>query len=157
MQQNGSSTSTLKMVGSLFVGGVVSAALGFAVSMLANQLSVPVLTTVSQWFMHRREMGSGQIGWAIAAFLAVTVVLLVISLIPERDQKPWLATVGWFGRWVTGKLMSRAVKLGCFICGALAGFGGIGWLAAALTLTMYVGIFLALHGLLVGAQMRPRP
>jgi hypothetical protein len=157
MQQNGSSTSTLKMVGSLFVGGVVSAALGFVVSMLSNQLSVPVLTTVSQWFMGRREMGSGQIGWAIAAFLAMTVVLFAVSLILERYQNPWLAILPRFGRWVTGKLMSRAVKLACFICGALAGFGGIGWLAAALTLTMYVGIFFALHGLVVGAQMRPRP
>lgn len=65
----------------------------------------------------------------------------------ERDQTPWLATVGRFGRWVTVKLMAHAVKLACFICGALARFGGIGWLAAALTLTMYVGIFIALHGL----------
>ncbi|MDT8842579.1 hypothetical protein ParKJ_34655 [Paraburkholderia fungorum] len=157
MQQNGSSMSTAKAVRSLFVGGFLSAVLGFVVSMLANQLPEPVLTTLSQWYMHRREMGSGQIGWTFAAFLAMTAVLFAVSLVPERKQKPWLASVGRFGRWVTGKLMSRAVKLACFVCGALAAFGGIGWLAAALTLTMYVGIFIALHGLAAGAQMRPRP
>jgi hypothetical protein len=157
MQQNGSSTSTAKAVRSLFVGGFLSAVLGLVVSMLANQLPEPALSTLSQWYMHRREMGSEQIGWTIAAFLAMTVVLFAVSLIPERKQKPWVATAGRFGRWVTGKLMSRAVKLACFVCGALAGFGGIGWLAAALTLTMYVGIFIALHGLAAGAQMRPRP
>ncbi|MFM0418709.1 hypothetical protein [Paraburkholderia aromaticivorans] len=156
MQQNSSSTSTSKAVRSLFVGGFLSAVLGFVVCVLANQLPEPVLTTLSQWYMHRREMGSGQIGWTLAAFLATTAVLFAVSLIPEWKQKPWLASVGRFGRWVTVKLMSRAVKLACFVCGALAGFGGIGWLAAALTLTMYVGIFIALHGLAAGAQMRPR-
>lgn len=155
MTQTSTSSSTSKAVVSLLVSGSLYVAVGFVVSLAANGLSPSLLQALSAWCLHHREMASSAIGWTIAAYLGVTAVLFGLSFFSARSDNPWVVLLSRAGRWATDRLMSRAVKATCFLCGALAGFGGMGWLAAALMLLMYVGIFVALQGLVIGAQMRP--
>ncbi|EIN00044.1 hypothetical protein WQE_16009 [Paraburkholderia hospita] len=144
-------------VGKLFLRCAASAAFGAAVSYTANHLSTPVLAPLAQWLLHRREFASPHIGIWLFAALVMTALLFAASVATEKRRDAFLDALAARGQRLTWWLLGGAAKAVCFLSGALAGFGGKGWLAGLLMLVMYGVVIGAVHGLVVAAQAPARP
>jgi hypothetical protein len=88
--------------------------------------------------------------------LAVAALLFAASIATERRRNAFLDAVASRGRRLAGWLMAGAAAKVCFVCGALAGFGGQGLLASLLTLVMYGVVLLCVWHLVMSAQMPRR-
>ncbi|SEK12807.1 hypothetical protein [Paraburkholderia diazotrophica] len=153
MTQQKSSTT----VGKMFIRCAQSAVAGAAVSYAANHYAVvPMLHSLAQAALHHEAFASAGVGERLFAVLAVAAVLFAASIATERRRNAFHDAVASCCRRVVRWLMAGAAAKVCFLCGALAGFGGWGWLAGLLTLAMYAGIFVCIRGLVVFAQTPPR-
>ncbi|WP_429452361.1 hypothetical protein [Paraburkholderia sp. WC7.3g] len=141
----------------MFIRYAASAVAGAAVSFAANHSAVPVLAPLAQTILQHREFASPQVGERLLAVPAVIALLLAASVATERRRNAFLDAIASRGRRLAGWLITGATTKVCFLCGALAGFGGKGWLAGLLTLVMYAGIFACVRALVVSAEMPARP
>ncbi|XUW93280.1 hypothetical protein OH764_34705 (plasmid) [Burkholderia sp. M6-3] len=144
-------------VGKLVLRGVRSAIAGAAVSYAANHYAVvPMLHSLAEVALHHEELASSGVGKRLLAVLVVAALLFAASVATGRRRNVFLDAVVSRGRRLAGWLMTGAAVKVCFLCGALAGFGGRGWLAGMLTLAMYAGVFVCVRVLVVYAQMPSR-
>ncbi|RZF24247.1 hypothetical protein EVC45_39920 [Paraburkholderia sp. UYCP14C] len=141
-------------VGKMFIRCAQSAAAGAAVSYAANHYAVvPALQYLAQAVLHHEELVGGGVGRRLLMVLVVAALLLAASIATERRRDAFLDAVASRGRRLAGWLMAGAAAKVCFLCGALAGFGGRGWLAGLLTLVMYTVVLLCVRHLVMSAQM----
>ncbi|MFM0123366.1 MULTISPECIES: hypothetical protein [Paraburkholderia] len=144
-------------VGKMFIRCAQSAVAGAALSYAANHYAaVPVFQSFAQAVLHHKELASPEVGTRLLLVLAVAALLFAASIATERRRSAFLDAVASRGRRLAGWLTAGAAAKVCFLCGALAGFGGRGWLAGLLMFAMYAGIFLSVNGLVAFAEMPSR-
>ncbi|MBN3754268.1 hypothetical protein G3N95_15050 [Paraburkholderia sp. Tr-20389] len=143
-------------VGKLFMRCAAWVAVGATVSYAANHRSIPVLSPLAQWFLRHREFASQHIGFWMAAALVVTALLFAASIATEKRRDALLDVLSAQGQRLSWWLLGKAATAVCFLSGALAGFGGNGWIAGLLMLVVYGGVIVAVHGLVVSAQTPAR-
>ncbi|MGF6637152.1 hypothetical protein [Paraburkholderia sp. MM6662-R1] len=144
-------------VGKMLIRCAQSAAAGAAVSYAANHYAVvPVLQSLAQAVLHHEELVSPDVGKRLLMVLAVAALLFAASIATERRRNAFLDAVASRGRRLAGWLMAGAAAKVCFVCGALAGFGGQGLLAGLLTLVMYGVVLLCVWHLVMSARMPRR-
>ncbi|TCG00983.1 hypothetical protein BZM26_09445 [Paraburkholderia strydomiana] len=117
---------------------------------------VPLLQSLAQAVVHHEALVGPQVGKRLLMVLAVAALLFAASIATERRRNAFLDAVASRGRRLADWLLAGAAVKVCFICGALAGFGGRGWLAGLLTLVMYGGVLLCIKHLVMSAQMPRR-
>jgi hypothetical protein len=144
-------------VGKLFLRCAASAAAGAVVSYAANYLSTPVLAPLAQWFLHRREFASWRIETGLLAVLLLTALLFAASVATAKRRNAFLDAIASRGRRLADWFIAGTAMKVCFLSGALAGFGGKGWLAGLLMLVTYGVVLLCVKHLVMSAQMPPRP
>ncbi len=150
MTQQKSSTP----VGKMFIRWAQSAVAGAAVSYAANHYAVvPVLQSLARAVLHHEEVVSPEVGKRLLMVLGLAALLLAASIATERRRNAFLDAVVSHGRRLADWLLAGVAVKVCFICGALAGFGGRGWLAGLLTLVMYGVVLLCVRHLVASALM----
>ncbi|MEM5373494.1 hypothetical protein V4C53_47420, partial [Paraburkholderia azotifigens] len=106
--------------------------------------------------LSHREFASQHIGFWMAAALVVTALLFAVSVATEKRRDELLDALSAHRQRLTWWLLGKAATAVCFLSGALAGFGGSGWLAGLLMLVVYGGVIVAVHGLVVSTQTPAR-
>ncbi|MCC8397292.1 hypothetical protein LJ656_32475 [Paraburkholderia sp. MMS20-SJTR3] len=141
-------------VGKMFIRCAQSAAVGAVVSYAANHYAVvPALESVAQAVLHHEALVSAGVGRRLLMVLAVAALLFAASIATEKRRNAFLDVIASRGRRLADWLLAGVAVKVCFICGALAGFGGRGWLAGLLTLVMYGVVLLCLRHLVTSALM----
>lgn len=141
-------------VGKMFIRWARSAVAGAAVSYAANHYAVvPVLQSLARAVLHHEELVSPEVGKRLLTVLAVAAFLFAASIATERRRNAFLDAVASRGRRFADWLLAGVAAKVCFVCGALAGFGGRGWLAGLLTLVMYGVVLLCVRHLVTSALM----
>ncbi|MGF6265391.1 TRAP-type C4-dicarboxylate transport system permease small subunit [Paraburkholderia youngii] len=141
-------------VGKMFIRWTQSAVAGAAVSYAANHYAVvPVLQLLARAVLRHEALVSPEVGKRLFMVLAVAALLFAASIATQKRRNAFLVAIASRGRRLADWLLAGvAVKL-CFVCGALVGFGGRGWLAGLLALLMYGVVLLRVRDLVTSALM----
>lgn len=141
-------------VGKMFIRWAQSAVAGAAVSYAANHYAVvPVLQSLARAVLRHEALVSPEVGKRLLMVLAVAALLFAASIATEKRRNAFLDAVASRGRRLADWLLAGVAVKVCFVCGALAGFGGLGWLAGLLTLVMYGVVLLCVRHLVMTALM----